>query len=72
MDNKENKKYEDCILELVNLASTPFEKKAVIELATMESRYNEILAKIRVELKWIKYLTVVIFVAVVIERVILR
>jgi len=56
-----NKSIEGCIMELVNLANTPFEKKAVIEMASMESRFKEELVSIKANLKWIRYIVLASF-----------
>jgi hypothetical protein len=57
-----------CIGELIQLASTPFEKKAVIEFATIESNTKEQLGKIKTELKYIKYLTLTVFATTIIIK----
>ena len=62
-----NKSIEGCIMELVNLANTPFEKKAVIEMASMESRFKEELVSIKANLKWIKWLIVGVFAVIVLN-----
>jgi hypothetical protein len=57
-----------CVGELIQLASTPFEKKAVIEFATIERKLTEELSKIKTELKYIKWLTITIFVTSVLLK----
>ena len=59
-----------CIGELIQLANTPFEKKTVIELATVERKLTEELSKIKTELKYIKWLTITIFVTSVLLKLI--
>jgi hypothetical protein len=57
-----------CIGELIQLASTPFEKKAVIEFAAIERKSAEELSKIKMELKYIKWLIIAIFGTIVITK----
>jgi len=57
-----------CIGELISLASTPFEKEAVIEFATIEWKLTEELSKIKTELKYIKWLTITIFAATILLK----
>ena len=59
-----------CIGELIQLASTPFEKKAVIEFATIERKSAEELSKIKIELKYIKWLTITIFATTILLKLI--
>jgi len=59
-----------CIGELIQLASTPFEKKAVIEFAAIERKSAEELAKIKMELKYIKWLTITIFATTILLKLI--
>ena len=65
-----NKAVNGCIMELVELANTQFEKKAVIELAALESNIKENLAKIKTEIKYLKWLIVTVLFAVIIGKLI--
>jgi hypothetical protein len=57
-----------CIGELIQLASTPFEKKAVIEFATIERKSAEELSKIKTELKYLKWLILTVLATVVLTK----
>ena len=59
-----------CVGELIQLASTPFEKKAVIEFAAIERKLTEELSRIKTELKYIKWLTITIFVTSILLKLI--
>ena len=62
-----NKSVEGCILELVTLANSPFEKKAVVELASLEAKMKEELANIKTNIKWVKWLIIGVFAVIVLN-----
>jgi len=62
-----NKSVEGCILELVTLANSPFEKKAVVELASLEAKMKEELASIKTNIKWIRYIVLASLFAITIN-----
>jgi len=59
-----------CIGELIKLADTPFEKEVVKEFASVERKITEELSKIKMELKYIKWLTITIFVTSILLKLI--
>jgi hypothetical protein len=69
-ETKETNEHKDCLAELISLASTTFEKKAVIEFAAIERKLAEELSKIKTELKYIKWLTITIFVTSILLKLI--
>lgn len=62
-----NKSVEGCILELVTLANSPFEKKAVVELASLEAKMKEELVSIKTNIKWIRWLIIGVFAVIVLN-----
>lgn len=59
-----------CIHELVKLASTQFERQITSELINMEIEVKENLTKIKSELKWLRYLILALFGAIIIIKLI--
>ena len=62
-----NKDKEDCIGDLVKLANTAFEKQACIEISIIEGKLREELGKIRIELRWVKYISIAVFLGIVLD-----
>ena len=62
-----NKSIKGCIMELVELANTPFEKKAVVELVSLETKFKEELASIKANLKWIRWIVIGVFAVIVLN-----
>lgn len=64
------KEKEDCPNELIRLAVTPWEKACVIEFVEIETKLKETYAQLRNEIKWCKWLTVSLFAAIIVTRLI--
>ena len=59
-----------CIHNLVNLAKSDFEKAAVIEFINMDAKVKEDFARIKTELKWVKWLIISLFSAIILIKLI--
>ena len=59
-----------CIHNLVNLAKTDFEKAAVIEFINMDAKIREDFARIKNELKWVRWLIIGLFSAIILIKLI--
>lgn len=68
--NNNKKESIDCPEKLIQLANTPFERNVVSEFISIESDIKEQFAKIKADMKWIKWLTVSLFAAIIIARLI--
>jgi len=65
-----NKAVNGCIGDLIPLASTPFEKQVVIEFVSVEKKLSEELSKIKTELKYVKWMVMALFGAIIIVKLI--
>lgn len=65
---RKQKVEKDCPTQLIRIAKTPFEKLVATEFVAVESKMGEEFAMIKTEIKNLKWLTLAIFVAVVIGR----
>jgi len=65
-----NKAVNGCPSQLIKLAQSDFERACVQEFIEIEENMRENLAKIRVELKYLKWLIVTVLFTVIVSKII--